>query len=103
MADIAGVITVNNTISVANATQDAIVGTIDTTLDNLNSTGHAILISLVNAKQQLADAAENFSSQEILHNAELNLATAVNMTFHKAEAMVDEIGVFESLDNIVHR
>ena len=103
MADIAGAITINNTVSVVEDANDAIADTIETTLDNLNSTGFSILTSLVNAKQQLADAAENFSSQEMLHSAELNLASAVNITFQKAEAVVEDIGVFESLDNIVHR
>ena len=103
MADIAGAITINNTVSVATDVEDAVTGSIETTLDNLNSTGYAILTSLVNAKQKLADAAENFSSQEILHSGTGKLADAVSTTFNKVEAAVDEIGVFESLDNIVHR
>ena len=103
MADIAGAITINNTVSVATDVEDAITGSIETALDNLNSTGYAILTSLVNAKKQLTDAAENFSSQEILHSGTGNLANAVSTTFNKVEAAVDEIGVFDSLDNIVHR
>ena len=70
-------------------------------MDTLNATGNALLESLISTKEQLSDAAENFNSQNIFHDANANLVLAVNATFSGAESVVDDLGVFESLDSIV--
>ena len=70
-------------------------------MDTLNATGNALLESLISTKEQLSDAAENFNSQNIFHDANTNLVLAVNATFSGAESVVDDLGVFESLDSIV--
>ena len=69
-------------------------------MDTLNATGNALLESLISTKEQLSDAAENFNSQNIFHDANANLVLAVNATFSGAESVVDDLGVFESLDSI---
>ena len=88
------------------ATRNYILQTIyvisDDSLDNLNSTGNILLESLINTKMQIAEAAENFDSQDLVHNANLNLGLAVNATFQGVESVVEDLGVFDSLDTIVH-
>ena len=51
---------------------------------------------------QIAEAAENFDSQDLVHNANLNLGLAVNATFQGVESVVEDLGVFDSLDTIIH-
>jgi len=102
VADLASQVTIDNISEGITDAQDSINDVINDSLDNLNSTGNILLESLINTKMQIAEAAENFDSQDLVHNANLNLGLAVNATFQGVESVVEDLGVFDSLDTIIH-
>ena len=67
----------------------------------IESTGKSLLKSLVDAKQQLHVAAKDFDSEDAFRQGQENLAKAVIVTLEGAETLAKNLGVFESLNNII--
>merc|ERR1712029_757224 len=86
--------------AVANATQQ-IGQAIEDSAQLVQDTGNDVLASIVEIKQDLHDAAEEFDSQQAFHNGTVNLGVVINMGIHGLQESVDNFGVFDALDDMV--
>merc|ERR1711981_418120 len=102
ITDLTKKISLKNAQEAASATQVAIVEAIETSREMIESTGKSLLKSLVDAKQQLHVAAKGFDSEEAFRQGQENLAKAVNIAFQGTETLAKNLGVFESLNKIIH-
>ena len=75
---------------------------LETSREMIESTGKSLLKSLVDAKQQLHVAAKDFDSEDAFRQGQENLAKAVNIAFQGTETLAKNLGVFESLNKIIH-
>merc|ERR1712113_765093 len=67
----------------------------------VQDTGNDVLASIVEIKQDLHDAAEEFDSQQAFHNGTVNLGVVINASIHGLQESVDNFGVFDALDDMV--
>merc|ERR1711981_866023 len=102
ITDLTKKISLKNAQEAASATQVAIVEAIETSREMIESTGKSLLKSLVDAKQQLHVAAKDFDSEDAFRQGQENLAKAVNIAFQGTETLAKNLGVFESLNKIIH-
>merc|ERR1712111_336421 len=58
-------------------------------------------MGIVEIKQDLHDAAEEFDSQQAFHNGTVNLGVVINASIHGLQESVDNFGVFDALDDMV--
>merc|ERR1712029_1334350 len=86
--------------AVANATQQ-IGQAIEDSAQLVQDTGNDVLASIVEIKQDLHDAAEEFDSQQAFHNGTVNLGVVINASIHGLQESVDNFGVFDALDDMV--
>merc|ERR1712029_1255939 len=86
--------------AVANATQQ-IGQAIEDSAQLVQDTGNDVLASIVEIKQDLHDAAEEFDSQQAFHGGTVNLGVVINASIHGLQESVDNFGVFDALDDMV--
>jgi len=86
--------------AVINATQQ-IGDALEDSAQLIQDTGNDVLASIVDIKQDLHDAAEEFDSHQAFHNGTVNLGVAINASIHGFQESVDNFGVFDALDDMV--
>jgi hypothetical protein len=102
VANIAAEVTIENAQAAVGNAQAAANAAIETSVTLIETTGEALVESLVKTKEVLHEAASNFNSQDLLHSGEVNLGLAINASFSGATSVADQFGVFDTIDHIVH-
>ena len=62
----------------------------------------SVLNSLVKAKTEIHEAAENFDSKTVISKTKKRIGNAIVRTFEGAGNMLEQAGVYDAIDSIVH-
>ena len=74
-------------------------------LNHVFSAGNAtssVLNSLVEAKSEIHEAAENFDSKSVISKTKKRIVNAIVQTFEGAGNLLEQAGVYDAIDSIVH-
>jgi len=81
---------------------DTISGGIDTTITITGNASSTVLNSLVKAKTEIHEAAENFDSKTVISKTKKRIGNAIVKTFEGAGNLLEQAGVYDAIDSIVH-
>merc|ERR1711899_670386 len=94
-----GIESVTSALSLSNI-QGVISNTTSSITTGVSDVGNSILGTIVEKKQNLNDALENFDSQEMFHQGAEKINSAVNVKHKGLEYIGKKLGLFEAADNI---
>ena len=92
-------LTVTSALSLSNI-QGVLGNTTSSITTGVSDVGNSILETIVEKKQNLNDALENFDSQEMFHQGAEKINSAVNAKHKGLEYVGKKLGLFEAVDNI---
>ena len=82
--------------------QKTVEEAMESTLKVVEESGSALINALVEAKVELQEAAENFSSKDLITQTKLGIGQAVVASVEEVGKQADRVGVFGVIDGLVH-